>query len=431
MNKAYRIILFSNILLFTAAAWASEPQFAIKESHKDSNSVTLKTAAGTMRIEACGDRIIHVVASPTGEIPAPKVPVVLQPCRADKVVVKIGKKDVKLSTAGVTVSVTATTGAVSFLSRDGKTVLAEPRDGGKSFDVPSLAEMKTWQIQQTFVSPSDEFQYGLGQHQEGIFNVRGVPIRLHQANTNISVPFLLSSKGYGLLWDNPSLTDFNPADEAIAIDPATGQGKFSTRAKGSYGFLLASDNKDQLVVDVAGKHVIDLVNMWTPSSASGVVNLEANKEYEVSAKGGPGGLQLSARPPEDTTTFRSEVGQAVDYYFFYGPALNQVIADYRQLTGEAPMFPKWVYGYWQCRERYHTQKEILDVGMEFRKRNLPVDALVQDWQYWGKYGWNAMKFDETNYPDPKAMMEQFHAMDEHVPISVWSRFGEDTESTSG
>ena len=201
-----------------------------------------------------------------------------------------------------------------------------------------------------FLSPADEAQYGLGQHQEGIFNVHGVPIRLHQANTNISVPFLLSSKGYGLLWNNPSLTDFNPADQAIAIDPATGKGKFTTGAKGSYGFLLASDNKDQLVVDVAGKHVIDLVNMWTPSSASGVVNLEANKEYEVSAKGGPGGLQLSARPPEDTTTFRSEVGQAIDYYFFYGPALNQVIADYRQLTGEAPMFPKWVYGYWQCRE---------------------------------------------------------------------------------
>ena len=91
------------------------------------------------------------------------------------------------------------------------------------------------------------------------------------------------------------------------------------------------------------------------------------------------------------------------------------------------MFPKWAYGFWQCRERYHTQKEILDVGMEFRKRKLPVDALVQDWQYWGKYGWNAMKFDESNYPDPKGMMEQFHALDEHVPISVWSRFGEDSD----
>ena len=430
MSKTYRIrpFLIAFVLLVTsAAAWASGPQFTIEESHKDSNGVTLKTAAGTMRIEACGDRIIHVVASPTGEIPAPKVPVVPQPCRADNVVVKIGKKDVTLSIAGVTVSVSATTGAIVFLSKDGKPVLAEPKDGGKSFNVPSLAEMKTWRIQQTFLSPADEFQYGLGQHQEGIFNIRGVPIRLHQANTNISVPFLLSSKGYGLLWNNPSLTDFNPADQAIAIDPATGKGKFSTGAKGSYGFLLASDNKDQLVVDVDGKHAINLVNMWTPSSASGVVDLEGKKEYEITAKGGPGGLQLSARPPEDTTTFRSEMGQAIDYYFFYGPALNRVIADYRQLTGEAPMFPKWVYGYWQCRERYHTQKEILDVGMEFRKRNLPVDALVQDWQYWGKYGWNAMKFDETNYPDPKAMMEQFHAMDEHVPISVWSRFGEDSD----
>ena len=426
MNKrGITLLLF---ILASSMAWAvNGTQFAVKKSRKDPNGVTLQTAAGTMRIEACGDRVIHVIASPTAEIPTPKVSVVLQPCRADHVMTKVGKKEITVSTASVRVIVNATTGAVSFLSMDGTAVLVEPKDGGKAFDVPALTEMKTWELQQSFVSPADEFQYGLGQHQEGIFNVRGVPIRLHKANTNISVPFLLSSKGYGLLWNNPSLTDFNPADQAIAIDPATGRGKFTTEAKGSYGFLLASDNKDQLVVDGDGKHVIDLVNMWTPSSASGVVDLEANKEYEVSAKGGPGGIQLSARPPQDTTTFRSEVGQAIDYYFFYGPELNRVIADYRQLTGEAPLFPKWVYGYWQCRERYHTQKEILDVGMEFRKRKLPVDALVQDWQYWGKYGWNAMKFDESNYPDPKGMMDQFHAMDEHVPISVWSRFGEDSD----
>ncbi len=426
MTKSYCIALLS--LLAASTMWAADAaQFAIKGSHQDSNGVTLQTVGGAMRIEACGDRIIHVVSSPTAEFPSPRVPVVTEPCHASNVVVKASKKDVKVSTAEVTVSIDTTTGAVSFLSKDGQTVLAEAKGGGKAFDVPALAEMKTWQIQQTFVSPPDEAQYGLGQHQEGIFNVRGVPIRLHQANTNISVPFMLSSKGYGLLWNNPSLTDFNPADQAIAIDPATGKGKFTTGAKGSYGFLLASDNKDQLVVDVNEKHVIDLVNMWTPTTGSGTVDLEANKEYEVTARGGPGGVQLAVRPPQNTTTFRSEVGQAIDYYFFYGPALNQVIADYRQLTGEAPLFPKWAYGFWQCRERYHNQKEILDVGMEFRKRKLPVDALVQDWQYWGKYGWNAMKFDESIYPDPKGMMEQFHAMDEHVPISVWSRFGEDSD----
>ena len=425
LSNKWLVLVF--IIISSLARSADQSHFGIKQVHRDSSGVTFVTAAGAMRIEGCGDRVVHVVASSTSEIPAPKVPVVTQPCHAQNLQVASEKNDVKLSTGMITVKVDRATGAVTFLTKEGRTVLAEPRDGGKTFDVPALAEMKTWQIQQTFLSPSDEAQYGLGQHQEGIFNVRGVPIRLHQANTNVSVPFLLSSKGYGILWNNPSLTDFNPADQAIEIDSNTGKGKFITGAKGRYGFLLASDNKDQLIVDVGGKHVIDLVNMWTPSSGSGVMDLEAGKEYEVSAKGGPGGIQLSARPPRDTTTFRSEVGQAIDYYFFYGPELNSVIADYRQLTGEAPLLPKWAYGYWQCRERYHTQKEILDVGAEFRKRKLPVDALVQDWQYWGKYGWNAMKFDESNYPDPKGMMEQFHALDEHVPISVWSRFGEDSD----
>jgi alpha-D-xyloside xylohydrolase len=416
------------LMICTSSAWAAnQSRFRVKEVHEDSNGVTLRTIAGLMRIEACGDRVIHVVISATAELPNPKVPVVSKPCRDESVKVVVGNKEVVLRTPAVTVNVDRTTGALTFLTKDGESLLAEPKGGGKAFDIPSLFETKTWQVQQTFSSPSDEALYGLGQHQEGIFNVRGVPVRLHQANTNISIPFLLSSKGYGILWNNPSLTDFDPADQSIAIDGNTGKGKFTTGAAGSYGFLLASDNRDQLLVDVNGKHVIDLVNMWTPSSGSGIVDLEPNKEYEVSAKGGPGGIQLSARPPQDTTTFRSEVGQAIDYYFFYGPELNRVIADYRQLTGAAPLFPKWVYGYWQCRERYHTQKEILGVGTEFRERKLPVDALVQDWQYWGKYGWNAMKFDESIYPDPKGMMDQFHALDEHVPISVWSRFGEDSD----
>ena len=161
------------------------------------------------------------------------------------------------------------------------------------------------------------------------------------------------------------------------------------------------------------------------------MSLEANKEYEVTAHGGPGGVQLAVRPPQDTTTFRSEVGQAIDYYFFYGPELNRVISEYRALTGEAPLFPKWAYGYWQCRERYHSQQEILDTAAEFRKRKIPVDALVQDWQYWGKYGWNAMKFDEDHYPRPKEMLDQLHADDLHMMISIWSRFGKRQTFTNG
>src|SRR6266853_289834 len=420
-------IVFLSLLISTSTWAANESQFAIKESRQDSNGVTLRTVAGTMRIEVCGDRVVHVVATSRSEIPNPKVPIVTQPCHANNLKVDVGKKDVRLSTVALTIVIDSENGAVSFFSGDGTPLLTEPKGGGKSFDVPSLWETKTWQVQQTFLSPQGEALYGLGQHQEGIFNLRGVPIRLHQANTNISIPFLLSSKGYGILWNNPSLTDFNPADQTVAIAPTTGKGKFTTGAKGIYGFLLSSDNRDHLVVEVNGQHVIDLNNMWLPTSASGFVELEANKEYEVSAKGGPGGVQLAVRPPQDTTTFRSEVGQAVDYYFFYGPELNRVIADYRQLSGEAPLFPKWAYGYWQCRERYHSQQEILDIAAEFRKRKIPVDALVQDWQYRGKYGGSARKSDEDQYPNPQEMLDQLHSEDLHMLISVWSRFGEDTD----
>ena len=158
-----------------------------------------------------------------------------------------GERKSGLSTAAIVVTLDVATGALSFSSRDGTPVLSEPKEGGKTFDVPSVFETTTWQVQQSFLSPADEAMYGLGQHQEGIFDVRGVPIRLSQANTNISIPFLLSSKGYGILWNNASLTDFNPADQSIAIDPSTGKGKFTTGAKGVYGFVLTSDNKDRLL----------------------------------------------------------------------------------------------------------------------------------------------------------------------------------------
>ena len=416
------------LMVLVAPAWAADHSpFAITQSHRDTNGVTFRTASGSMRVEFCGHSVIHVVVSSTPDIPTAKIPIVSKPCKAENFQFASENNEFKILTETFGVKVARATGAVTFISKDGTPLLAEPGAGGKAFDVPSVFESKAWQVQQTFRSPSDEALYGLGQHQEGIFDVRGVPVRLQQANTNISIPFLLSSKGYGILWNNASLTDFNPADQSIAIDPNTGKGRIATTTPGSYGFVLSSDNKDRLMLDVGEQHVIDIENDWTPSSSSGTVRLEGNKEYEVSARGGKGGIQLAMRPPQDETTFRSEVGQAIDYYFFYGPQLNQVISEYRQLTGEAPLFPKWAYGYWQCRERYHSQQEILDTAAEFRKRKIPVDALVQDWQYWGKYGWNAMKFDEDHYPQPKQMLSQLHAEDLHLMISIWSKFGEDTD----
>src|SRR4029453_13169293 len=227
-NISIRPLISSGIYLLllvaTSSAWAmDEPQFAVKESRRDSSGVTFRAAAGVMRVEVCGDRVIHVVASRTSEIPNPKVPIVTQPCQPTNFQVSVGRKEVKLSTAAITMTVDVATGALSFSSRNGRPLLSEPKEGGKAFDVPSVFEAKAWHVQQTFLSPANEAMYGLGQHQEGLFDLRGVPVRLSQANTNISIPFLLSSKGYGILWNNASLTDFNPADQFIAIDPTTGK----------------------------------------------------------------------------------------------------------------------------------------------------------------------------------------------------------------
>jgi alpha-D-xyloside xylohydrolase len=135
---------------------------------------------------------------------------------------------------------------------------------------------------------------------------------------------------------------------------------------------------------------------------------------------------LFVRSPSDTTEFRSQAGGAVDYFFFYGPGLDRVIQEYRQMTGAAPLLPRWAYGFWQCRERYSSQQQILDTAAEFRKRKIPVDVIVQDWQYWGKYGWNAMRFDEHDYPDPAQMTTQLHQENLHLVASVWAKFGSET-----
>jgi len=165
--------------------------------------------------------------------------------------------------------------------------------------------------------------------------------------------------------------------------------------------------------------------MWLPLTAGAKIHLAANTSYRVNAETG-GQAELSVRVPSDTMTFRSYAGDAIDYYFMYGGEPSKVLAQYRTLTGAAPLLPRWAYGFWQCRERYSSEQQILDTAAEFRRRNIPVDVLVQDWQYWGKYGWNAMRFDESAYPHPAEMLSALHHQDFHMVISVWAKFGAET-----
>ena len=128
-------------------------------------------------------------------------------------------------------------------------------------------------------------------------------------------------------------------------------------------------------------------------------------------------------------SFTSEVGEVIDYYFMYGGSADGVIAQVRHLTGDVPMFPLWTFGYWQSKERYKTSRELLGIVDQYRELQVPLDGIIQDWQYWGSnYLWNAMDFLAEEYADGKRMIDQVHQKNAHFMISIWASFGPMTQA---
>ena len=305
----------------------------------------------------------------------------------------------------------------------------------------------------TFKSPKDEYLYGLGQFQDGYTNVRGLSRRLTQVNTQISLPMLLSSKGYGVLWNNYGMTEYNPSSQSVSLKKGNGEGvseevnvtsteggkkevrqrnlfeaELKIAKEGDYALLLDVGQKmarrHDLKID--GKKVMDMQNLWLPPTSSTIVHLKAGS-HKVSAE-----LTRDDKPVlyyhlvKDETTFRSPVATKVDYTVFVGSA-DDVIATYRELTGPCPQIPSWALGYIHCRERFHSSDEILQTANRFKRERIPLGMIVQDWQYWGKYGWNAMRFDEDFYPDPKALTDYLHHMGIRFMVSVWSKMDKNSE----
>ena len=167
-------------------------------------------------------------------------------------------------------------------------------------------------------------------------------------------------------------------------------------------------------------------NLWLPPTASKIVRLSKGLHHlsaELTKDDVP---VLYYRRVTDQTVFRSPVSEAVDYTVFVGSP-DEVIASYRALTGECPQMPSWALGYIHCRERFHSSDEILQTARRFRSEQMPVSLMVQDWQYWGKYGWNSMRFDEEFYPDPKALTDSLHRMDIRLMLSVWSKIDKNSD----
>ncbi len=134
---------------------------------------------------------------------------------------------------------------------------------------------------------------------------------------------------------------------------------------------------------------------------------------------------------QDSTSFRSDVGDCIDYYFMYGGSADGVIAQMRTLTGQVPMFPLWTFGYFQSKERYKSQDELVDVVKKYRELGVPLDGIIQDWQYWGNnYLWNAMDFLNVDYYNPQKMVNDVHKLNAHMLISIWNSFGPKTKQYS-
>lgn len=351
----------------------------------------------------------------------------------------------KLSTNAVNMAFNKQSGVIEFSDKTGRVFLSE-KAGSRKLKENIVEGQSCYIAEQSFHSPEDEFLFGLGQFQDGHYNLRNITRKLIQVNSQIAIPFLYSSKGYGILWHQYGLTEFNPADHLVSLskrDTSSGEkgevevtttsgtqrvskqqsmynGTFAVDRDGDYTMMLdlgEMESRHLLVID--GIPLIDQTNIWLPPAASKIIHLKAGEHKVQVVCKASNTPRLSWRPTANETVFRSIHAKSLDYVVFYGNDADDVIANYRNLTGNVPMLPLWAYGFWQCRERYTSGKHLVETVEEFRKRNLPVDVIVQDWQYWGKYGWGVPKFDETNYPDPEQFIRQIHDLNARFSISVW------------
>ena len=443
-------------------------------------------AAKAVRLELYGDSIVRVTESADGRFDLPPSFAVNAAPAPLPFTVTPSAGAVTLITSKVRASVDLATGHVSFTDARGRPQLAEYGTAG--FTPTTVQGAPFLAIRQQFNRGTDEGLFGLGQHQFGQMNYNGEDVELAQHNMDVAIPFLVSTRNYGLLWDNPSITRFgNPKPYAKAgsagdglkvnsgggwtatytvngktllqrqepvIDyqflenrtdwPAgtrtpdmannvpglavTWEGRIVPQTSGLHRFRLYSSGYARVFVN--GRKVLDRWRQnWNPFYHLFDAQLTAGQPADIRIEWEPDGGYIALehndpRPEPDrhSISFASEAGKAIDYYFVGGDNLDQVIAGYRKLTGKAVIPPKWVYGFWQSRQRYETQDQLLGVLGEYRKRQLPLDGIVQDWLYWPQDSWGCQCFDPARFPDPKAMVDAVHAAGAHIMISVWAKY---------
>jgi alpha-D-xyloside xylohydrolase len=452
----------------------------------------LTGTVNAVKLEVVSDNIIRVTAAPGKEI-APVQSLVTAYDKTPNVTWSIDTSNDKLTlrTKALIAMVSLRTGVVSFWDLIGNKILTEKPVAGRTFQPAVFDGKRYFQVTQTFQSTADDAWYGLGQHQDGILNYKGHQVTFFQNNTEVAIPFLLSAKNYGILWDNYSLTRagdirkmhplsslqlFSKNNEPGWLTASYANDKFkphqliTERAETNFDMEFLGDSRvklpkefnaatgivtwegsiasylsglhqfrfmfgGSLKVWFNGKLILDhWRKAWNPAPALITANMKSGEKLPVRIEwipeGGESYLSLKWQEPLseeqfNSFSFSSEAGQQVDYYFIYGNSMDEVISGYRILTGKAPIVPKWAMGFWQSRERYKTQEEILSTISEFRKRKIPIDNIVLDWSYWREAEWGSQDFDEKRFPSPDSMIDVLHKKyNTQIMISVWPKFYE-------
>lgn len=346
---------FGSISLLAIAAGAfifGGSLFAEVEVTQQAGDITVKTATDTLRITVCSPTLIHVVASPDGDASdaTPKQPWLIKSCTPAHFTLTMPQMGSQpksendqlwnpavatVDTGALKIRITTAWGNLEFQDEHGNRLLQEFQDSSRRYVKTEVNGEQLYNVKDQFYPAVQEALYGLGQHQNGVFNYRGTTLELAQANTDVTIPLMLSTNGYGIFWNTAAFSYF--------------------------------DNR-------------------FPS------------EFR----------------------FSSNASHAIDYYFIYGPQFDQIIHQYREMTGHAPLYGEWAYGFWQSKDRYKSDDELLQIAGEYRGAHVPLDNIVQDWFWWVHQGDPDFRADA--YPDVPGTLQKLHDEHFHAMISVWAMF---------
>lgn len=327
-------------------------------------ALTIQTDGGYLELTPYTARTIRIRYRGTADFcPAPGPIVIAQPDPTVEFVVRDQADQLVLVTDALAIAIDRRTAAFTYFDRSGRVLTREPARGGKTLEpidvrvsvfddtnaveghdnadglrfeaqgVRTVVDRHAYHTKLEFEWAPDEALYGLGSHEEGMFNLRGRHQYLFQQNMKAVVPVLVSTRGYGVFFNSCSLMTFH--DDAF----------------GSY--------------------------VW------------------------------------------SDVDDELDYFFVVGPEFDDIVSQLRSLTGDAPMLPKWAFGYIQSKERYASQQELVDIVREYRARALPLDCVVLDWKSWTGDLWGQKSLDPERFPDPDRMTADLHALNARLMVSIW------------